>query len=203
MPRSVTPWVRRPMLWLVLIGSFATPVRAQEMELPVEVQMTMISRILGFDRAFEDRVEGEEVVIGVAYQARNRESVNAMTAFGEAIEVPGFAINGLPVRAVPIDLEAQRDLRGRMDREDLDFLYITPLRAANLSTLVRVAHELGVTTLSGVPDYAMDGAAVSVGRRASRPEIIINLPSCDALGVAFSSRLLELARLVGGAADGS
>lgn len=183
-----------------LLASLAPNLSAQEMAVPVEVQMAILLRMLEFDRDLVDRV-GDEIVIGIAYQRRNRASLNARDAIlgmsrGES------SVMGVRVKYVTIAIPSDGSIGDSLGASGVEVLYIPPLRSVRLEEIIAAASEHGVLTWTGVVEYFGKGVAVGVGAKGGRPEIVIDLDVAKAAGVRFSSQLLKLARLVDGKTGG-
>ena len=177
------------LLSLALAGT-ASPAAAQEVAVPVEIQVPLLLKILTFDRRLADAAE--PLVVGVVFQRRNR----ASAAIGE--EVRGLlATAARPIRVVVIDLDETRDLRGMLLRENVRVVYIAPLQAVSVSTVAEATRGERVVSVTGVPRYVEQGLAVGIDLRDSRPRIVINLAASRAEGADFSAELLKLARLAG------
>lgn len=163
-------------------------------------QTSVFFRVLRYDRDLADRV-GSELVIGIAYQPRNRASLNAKDALaasqGEA------SVMGIRIRYVELPVLDDDSLADSLRAHDVDVLYIAPLRSVRVEDVIAAATEQGVLTWTGVLEYCELGAAVAIGERGGRPEIVINLDAARAAGARFSAQLLKLARIVDGGTGGS
>jgi hypothetical protein len=166
------------------------------MEVPVQAQMPVLLKALQFDRTLYSRAR-TEIVLGVAYQSRFRESARTRDAVLRSMAGPPVPeVIGIPVRCVALDLSSATPLDSLVARERLDLLYVAPLRAYDLGRLIKVTHEQGLTSMTGVPEYCRAGIALAVGLRHERPEIMVNLAAARAEGAEFSARLLRLARVI-------
>ncbi len=175
----------------------------QEMSVPVNLQLRLLSRVLQFDRRFPENL-GEEVVLGVLYQSRFRASLDAMSAARSALEEKANRFVGeVPLRVVALDMDEGLSLADALADRGIDVLYVAPLRSVEIRALSRISREGGVLTFTGVPEYLRMGLAVSVGSRRGRPEILINADAAAAEGVLFSSELLKIATLVEGSSGES
>jgi hypothetical protein len=166
----------------------ASAVRAQDMPVPVDVQVPLLAKILSFDEARAPA--GGPLVLGVVYQSRNRVSAGTgADVLARLGELGGF-------RVVAIDLDETPDLAAALQRAGAQALYVAPLRAVPLARLALATRECQVVTLTGVPSYVDDGLAVGIDLSGQRPHVVINLPAARAEGARFSAQLLKLARLV-------
>jgi hypothetical protein len=168
--------------------------RSQDMDVPVAIQVPVFLKVITFDRQLKARA-GAEIVIGIAYQRGNRESViakdEAMQAFAAAVD----GVAGLPVHVEPIDLDDEL-LGNAVKRLPLTFLYVTPLRATDIGAIAAVTRAARVTTLTGVPRYVSRGLAIGVGLRDGRPRILLNLEAARLEGADLAAELLKLATIV-------
>jgi hypothetical protein len=181
------------IIFIIILGF--TILWAEEMPVPVDLQYSLLMKILTFDRNLKARV-GEEIVVGIVYQKNFRESINTRDEFTKAMdESPIKKIEDIPIRQVPVNLD-NIDLDSAVSQMKIDILYITPLRAVKIEDIAKVSQTKQLTTLTGVPDYVESGLAVGIGTKGDKPLIIINLSAAKKEGADFSSQLLRLAKIV-------
>lgn len=172
------------------------PLRAQEVPVPVEVQVTLFVKILSFDRHLNSRPAGP-VVLGVLYQGRYPTSDHVAERFRAAAgRVRGDGAGALSFQIVAIDLDETQDLAEALVRHQVLVLYVSPLRAMDVKDVALVARRGGVVTLTGVPRYVQAGLGIGLDLKDNRPEIIINLSATRAEGADLDAQLLKLARIV-------
>ena len=181
-------WRLRFIVLLLVFAWVATPV-AQEMAVPVEVQVPLFLKLLHFERRLQSRAADDTLVIGIVYQQRFRASLEVKDGFVAAVEALGT--EG-PLRCTPLDLDSQKDLSRALAASQARVLYLCPLRAADLKKIAGIARDHRVLTMTGVPDFVRAGVAVGIDSKGQKPLILINLPAARAVNVDFSSRLLSL-----------
>jgi hypothetical protein len=185
----------------VLLGPPALLLRAQaltaqEVAVPVDVQVPLFVKILSFDRNLSTRAHGE-VVLGVLCQGKYRtSSAVASEVQREARRMAGATIGGLPVRVVVIDLDETPDLVATLHRLHVTVLYVSPLRAVDVRSVTKASRAAQITTLTGVPRYVETGLAIGIDMKGERPEIMVNLAASRAEGADLNAQLLKLARIV-------
>lgn len=172
----------------LLVFAWVAAPWAQEMAVPVEVQVPLLLKLLHFERQLQSRAADDTLVIGIVYQQRFRTSLEVKDAFAAAAQ----AAADRPLRCAPLDLDRQRDLVGALAASRARVLYLCPLRAADLEGITRIAREHRVLTLTGVPEYVGAGVAVGIDSKGQKPLILVSLPAARAAGADFSSRLLSL-----------
>ncbi len=179
---------------------------AQDTPVPVDVQVRIMVKILNFDRKLPQRLGGR-LTVGVLYQSNYRASANVSgevcrTLLGLPRPSLG-AMEGLQISCVPVDLDDTRDLATALKREQIQVLYVAPLRAYRMEHVVSVSRAARITTLTGVPRYVENGLAIGVDKNGDRPEIVINLAASRAEGADLNAQVLKLARVVGPKAAGT
>jgi len=179
-------------LCFLLLG--AVPGWEQEMPLPVEVQASLLTRIVRFDRTFEKRAE-DGFVVGILFQEEFRVSAQARIALAQALEASDFRDpQGNPIQVVA--LEPGEDLEERLRAAAVDVLYLTPLRGVNPGALSGTTRLLGILSFSGVPEDVRAGVAVAFDVQDDRPQILINLAGAEAEGSQFRPALLQMAHII-------
>ena len=88
------------------------------------------------------------------------------------------------------------DFRAVVDREQVDVLYVMPLRAARVEDLAAAVRGRYIITLAAVPEYVDKGLVIGVTARRNRPSLLINLSVGKEEGFDFASELLKIAQVV-------
>jgi hypothetical protein len=185
-----------------LAGHVPRSLVAQQVPVPVAVQIPILVKILNFDRNFPERAGGR-LVVGVLFQSRYRTSANVAHEVCLAFqELPAGAFGAVEASCVAIDLDATSALDSALKRKRVQVLYVSPLRAVPLGEVTAVSRAAGITTLTGVPRYVETGLAIGLDMKGERPEIVINLAASRAEGADLTAHLLKLARVVGDEAVG-
>jgi hypothetical protein len=191
----------RPRSLLVVLALAAGVCRAagaQEMEVPVNLQIPLLYKILTFDRKLGERVAGDDIMIAIIYQEGFRASVNVRNEVKEAaLRIGETSILGHPVNWVWLELAAVPDLESAFLKYRVDVIYVAPLRGVGLDRITAATRGKRVTSFTGVPEFVNRGIAVGIGLQRERAQIIINLAAARAEGAEFGSQLLNLARLIG------
>ncbi len=177
------------MLWFGMAGG-PSALHAQEVAVPVEVQIPLFIKILSFDRTLGSRPAGP-LIVGVLYQGDYRVSADIAFQVKRALRDTGE-----DVRVVSIDLDHTPDLNETLTRAKPHVLYVSPLRAIDLAIVTAISRQTGVRTLTGVPRYVEDGLGIGIDLKGQRPEIVVNLLASRAEGSDLDAQLLKLARIV-------
>ena len=193
-PKKFIFWKQAGLIGLLLL--FATLGNAQEMPVPVELQLPLFTKILTFDKNLERRA-GDSLRITVVYQKLYRYSDNTREAFFSNAGIMGLRkINGIPIVLLSHDLHTAEELQKFISEQKIDIIYIAPLRAVPVDEITGLSRELKVLSISGVTDYMQQGVSVGLDIKGDKPEILINKNNSGQEGADFSSRLLHLARII-------
>jgi len=174
----------------VIYASTPADAHAQDMDVPVQIQVALFLKVLTFDRNLVVS-PASEIVVGVVFQSGNRSSVNAKNVAMTALQAAG---KRRKIRAIAIDLDRETLLTA-LPRYRPSVLYVAPLRAVEIGDLATIARDANVTTVTGVPQYVALGLAVSVRLQGERPKLVINAEAAKAEGADFSAELLKLAHI--------
>ncbi|MFH2025621.1 MAG: YfiR family protein [bacterium] len=187
---------KRLIRWACLLLLFGQVGRAQEMPVPLDLQLQLFTKILTFDKNLEQR-GGDTLRIAVIYQNLYLYSANTREVFFSAADEMKLQwISGFPVRILACDLRAAAELREFILDHNIDIIYIAPLRAVPVDALTDISRDLGVLSFTGVTDYMKHGVSVGLDIKDDRPKILVNQNNARQEGTDFSSRLLHLAKII-------
>jgi hypothetical protein len=192
-PAGLTRAARLVAVVLALAGGGARA-NAQEMEVPVALQMPLFLKVISFDHLLPARAAGT-LVVGIAYQSGHRPSGQVKDAVLLAGADLRRAINGLDVRFVAIDLD-HVELAEALERLHVTVLYVAPMRGLDVATLSAATRAARVTTVTGVSRYVEQGLAIGVRLRGDRPQILVNLGASRLEGAELGAELLKLVQVL-------
>jgi len=189
------PFRLRFGLLALSLGLLALPGSAQEMAVPVGVQVPLFLKILAFDRNL--MAQSGPLVLGIVYQGKYRSSANAADEARRATKgVLSPGAGGLPLKVVLLDLDGTPDLGEALARLKVRVIYVSPLRAIDLRSIRDASRSGGIRSLTGVTRYVDDGLGIGIDLKGDRPEILVNLEASRAEGGDLDAQLLKLARIV-------
>ncbi len=168
---------------------------AQEMPVPVDLQLNLLLKIISFDRNLSSH-GGDSLRLGIVFQEPFRNSLLVREQIERVYRSLGtFRVKGLPLALVPIDVYREK-LDDQVARRGVDILYVSPLRAYDIRSIGDLCRSRGIVSVTGVPEYCGQGLSVGIGQSRDRPEILINIRAAREEGADFSSQLLKLARVL-------
>lgn len=167
-----------------------TALHAQEMEVPVAVQIPLFLKVITFDRQRVQNADAE-IVIGVTFQNGYRNSISVRDEVVRTLR----SAPGKRIRIVLIDLDHD-PLVDVLEHQNITLLYVSPLRSYTVSAIAVAAASAKVTTVTGVPHYVEEGIAVGVRLQGDRPRLLVNLTASRLGGADFTAELLKLAEVL-------
>jgi hypothetical protein len=172
------------------------PAGAQEMAVPLETQLSLLPKILSFEKNITTRF-GPELTIGIVYQRNFRASSTVKeNIFTLQNDFVIDRVGTLPVNYIPIEFSNIVNFFIDVSKLKPDILYIAPLRSVSISKISEVAQKLDIISFTGIPEYVEEGIGLGIGTKNGKPLIIINLPSVKEEGLTFSSRLLTISKII-------
>jgi hypothetical protein len=181
---------------LAVLFLAAAPARVMQSEIPADLQLALMVKILSFDRRLEQRAGGE-LRVTVLYQERYPASLAAARDLQRAFASMRIrTIGELPIALELLPLDGRTALGAELRKRRTGLLYLVPLRGADLGQLLSGVAAAQTLTMSGTQGYVERGIAVGLELRGSKPIIRINLAAARAQGADFSSQLLKLAEIV-------
>jgi hypothetical protein len=185
------------LLLIAALGVAPGALRAQEMDVPANIQVPLLYKILTFDRKLGDRAPGDDIVIAIVFQTGYRASALARDQVVDALKaMKDSTISDHPVHWVLLELGDLEVFNRALTRERVDVIYVTPLRGVELDGIIAAARSKAVTTFTGVPRYVERGLGLGVGVNRERAQIIVNLTATRAEGSDFNSQLLRVSKVI-------
>jgi hypothetical protein len=185
------------LLGVALATLLGVPAAGTEpMPFPADVQITLLLKILTYDRSFLAKAKSG-VTIGIVYVASDPQSVKAKDDIVKTLQaVADRTIKNVPIKFMPVEYRNPASLETAV-RTGVNVFYIAPGNADGLAQLMKVSHTRGITTATGVPEYVQRGIAIGIGiKQDKKPDILINLPSSRSEGSDFDASLLRIATVV-------
>lgn len=188
--------MRRLALLAVAFALLPRPAHTQGMAIPAEMQMTLIFKILTYDRQFEAKA-GTELVIGIVYDPSDPASRAATDEVVSTLyKFSGKTVKKLPIKYFTIEYTTPKDLEAFIKAKGINMLYLAPGVTKSLPDVLKISQARRITTATGVPDYVRKGVSVGIGERQDKPQILINLPSSKSEGSEFDASLLRIATVI-------
>lgn len=178
--------------WVALMAPASASALANEPQLPPELQLALLTKVLSFDRHADF---GSELVIAVPYQAAYPASVRNRDGWLRAAQsAPPGEVSGARVRVIVVAYTPT--FHEELRRQGVDVAVLGPLRAVDVATLAERIRAAGIRTAATMEEYGSRSTAVQLVLREGRGHIVINHTLARREGAEFSSQLLRVAEVV-------
>ncbi len=187
--REISIMCLLPIVGLLLSGL----VFRQSLVISAEEQYLLFMKVLSYNRNLSQQV-GDTLNIGFVFQEKYRASLISNNEFAAAAKQSDFKkINGIPIFCSSLPYRDNDQLLKDIIAEEIDVLYIAPLRTVNIEDILKVSREHDLITLTAQVAYSDAGVSTSLEVINERVRIVINLEGAIAEGSDYSSQLLKLA----------
>lgn len=186
--------VRRMGLALALASALVSTVRADEVTVPIAMQVELLGRVAAYDRHFASQTGTAAVVLVVTIRG-NAESARAAGQVEAALR-RSPTIGGRATTVVTHAFSSAAALRAAVESTHAAIVYITPGLGPQTTAIAEALAGAPVMSVSAVGADADHGIVLSFELVAARPKLVVNLRQARRQHVEFSSQFLRLARVI-------
>lgn len=172
-----------------------TQAYAVEPEVPVRLQVSLLDRVIPFDRNFASRVHGQLSVL-VVVDKSNEDSIR----FGTQLQAELAARESLgsyPLVAARVTFSGTTALVESCKQLRVGIVYVTPGVGEPTATLANSLHGLRVLTVGALPEQVTQGLILGAAVRSAKPRVLVNLSQARRQEVDFRADFLRMAEVVG------
>ncbi len=195
---GLSHWRRRlPAAAVIFLLAAARAGAAEAMPIPPDVQITLLLKVLTYDRNFATKARAG-VSIGVVYVPTDPESVRVKDEILMTLSRVGDrTIKNLPIRYTALEFRDPVSLEKLVRANRINVFYVAPGNSAGLASLTKMSKTFAITSLTGVPEFVQRGVAIGIGMKPdNKPDILINLRASREEGSDLDASLLRIAQVV-------
>jgi hypothetical protein len=171
------------------------PQLGAQADLPLNVQVPLLLRVLAYDRALS-RTGAGDVVVVVLYDAASTVSGESRAAFVRAVRSGSITtVNGRAIKLVEVNVAAGQ-VGAALRQNRAVAAYLTPGLDARVDELVSAGSASRTLLMTGNAQWVRRGVSVGVGTAGGRPKLFINLPAARGAGADLPATLLQIATVV-------
>lgn len=180
------------LFFMVLLLAFWSILFGQTV--PIEFQFQLLFKILKFERSLNQEPD-KQITLAICYQNLYRESLNIKEQCEIYLSQNKPVINKTQVSVIYINLNKE-SLERRIKEENVDLLYILPIRAYDLKKITEISDKYDVLTITSNEEYSKSGISIAFSLVGNKPQILINTKTSKREGADFSSQLLKLVKII-------
>jgi hypothetical protein len=158
-------------------------------EVPPQLGVVVMLKVLTYDVGFQDRSNGDFVVC----VPTSDQNADLSAAFGAIGPVGTTMLAGRKVRLRPMPVDAAATLG---EQKASALLLLPGLSPKQVHAWSQAAAQLKLYSLSLVPADAQESVLLSVEESDGKPRPVLNKKLAGALGANFPPSMLRLARVV-------
>lgn len=173
-------------------GLVALPSLAADVSVPIRLQVSLIEKLLPFDRAFRAR-SGRVARILVVQKGVDSERIGALVA--SAFEQKAELV-GLPVHVERTTWKDPAAFAALVRAHSSAFIYLSIGLEADGPAIAASLADTSALTIGATALMAERGACVGFDLEGGKPKIYVNLRAAKRQNVDFAAGLLNLVKLV-------
>lgn len=177
---------------LLLTGSLA-PAAADEVSVPIELQVALLERIVRYERTFA--AETTPVHVLVVSRASSPESQRVSGQLVAGLRHAG-TLGGRTVEATTSSYTSASALDGEVAASHARIVYLAAGLGDQIAAIGAALSDAGLIIVSAVGADVDRGAVVGFELVSARPRIVVNLGVARAHQLQFNAQFLRLARVV-------
>ena len=186
------------LAFAVLVTLLARTATSDELasSVPPAKQATILLRALAYDRNLQAR-SGGTVNIAILRKSgdpRSEAMALAMTEAFKALESASVA--GLSMRIATLSQGDMKSLEQAIANQGIDALYVCDGLDSEIPTIKAISRRRKVITLASREQYLVQGLTLGVFAISGRNVMELNLQASREEGVAFSTEMVGLARII-------
>jgi hypothetical protein len=161
---------------------------------PIRLQVSLLDRVIPYDRNFALRVHGQ-VVVAVVVDATSAESTRVGTLLQSELSALS-SLGGYAFSVTRVPLASAQGLADDCKRLKVGVLWFTPGVHEPVAKLAAALVGLRVLTTGTMPEHAAEGAVLCSAVRSGKPRVLVNLKQARRQEVDFRADFLRMAEVV-------
>jgi hypothetical protein len=153
----------------------------------------ILGRAFAYDYNLKSRA-GDDLVLAVLYSPQNPGAADGWVDAFKGLD--GVKIQGLSLKVVRVAYNGAAALRTEVTNQGIDILLVCDGLDGAVSAIQGLSRSAHLLTVADKEAFVEQGLSLGVFETDGKTEIVVNLPATGQEGVAFSSDLLRLARII-------
>jgi hypothetical protein len=176
--------------WLTL-----QPAAAEEVALPIAMQLELLDRVLRFERNYSAHV-GQPALVVLAYIADDAASERGAAQAGATLE-QAETLGGRRANVLWHPFSSAATLATAAHAQNAAIVFVMPgFQREDVTAIADAFSGSRMLTVSASAPGVDNGLALGFELVSSKPRILVNLPRARAQHLDFNAQLLRLARVI-------
>lgn len=168
---------------------------ALEPEVPIRMQISLLDRVIPFDRNFAARVHDKLVVV-VVVDDKNVDSVRVGAQLLTELSVRE-QLGNYKLQAGRLPFTSLAGLTDECKRLRAGVVYVAPGVREGAAKLASALQGLKVLSVASLPEQVAEGLVLGSAVRSGKPRVLVNLKRAREQEVDFRADFLRMVEVVG------
>jgi hypothetical protein len=183
---------RRRLLTLGVLGLATRPARADEVVVPVDLEVSLLGKVASYDRNFAAR-SGDTARVLVVRRG-SPESVRTASQLEKALSEIAD-IGGLPVRVSSATYASARELADLCGSQGASIVFFAAGFSADIPAIADALTGMNLLSVT-VTNAVAGGVVLGFDLVSGKPKLLCNLTQARKQNVSFKPEVLKLMRVV-------
>jgi hypothetical protein len=167
---------------------------ADDVAVPVPLQMELLLKVAGYDRNLPARARG---MVRLMILTKRDDSLSRNVGEQAARALSGKDVKGMPTEIVTQTFSDGNALAERVRAGRVSILYAAPgFGPRELLTIARSLSGLSVLSSGALAHFVDTGVALGFDLVGGKPKLLVNVRRAREQGVDLSSQVLKLAKVI-------
>jgi hypothetical protein len=180
-------------IWLALAASLPRLAFAEDIAVPLPMQVQLFSSVADYDKGFAERAKGKVKI--VLLTSKNPDSARAASQIQGAL---GRAANiaGMPHEESTVKFESGAALANLVKSQGISVVFVMPGFQSEIADIKKSLDGVNVLTVATLGSYVQQGIVLGFDVISGKPKLLVNLPQSRAQKVAFKAELLKMVKVI-------
>jgi hypothetical protein len=168
---------------------------ALEPEVPIRLQISLLDRVIPFDRNFAVRVQ-DKLVVAVVIDDKNVDSVRVGAQLLDELSAREL-LGTYKLHATRLAFGGLPALTDECKRLRAGVVYVAPGVREGAGKLATALQGLKVLSVASLPEHVGEGLVLGSAVRSGKPRVLVNLKQARRQEIDFRADFLRMAEVVG------
>lgn len=181
------------LVWIGLVSFSLHGAHAEDVAVPLPMQVQLFSSVADYDKAFAERAKGKVKV--VLLTSKNPDSTRAASQIQGALGRLA-QIAGMPHEESTVKFESGAALASLCRSQGTSVVFVMPGFQNEIADIKASLDGVNVLTVATLGSYVQQGIVLGFDVISGKPKLLVNLPQSRAQKVAFKAELLKMVKVI-------
>lgn len=188
---------RASLVWMGAAAAVVGPgnALALEPEVPIRLQISLLDRVIPFDRNFAVRVQ-DKLVVAVLIDDKSVDSVRVGAQLFAELSAREL-LGNYKLQATRLAFSGLPGLTDECRRLRAGVVYVTPGVREGVAKLSGALQGLKVLSVASLPEHVGEGLVLGSAVRSGKPRVLVNLKQARQQDIDFRADFLRMVEVVG------